>query len=243
MATQVMHDGGGCDGGGAAAAQQPRTSFGRLIDIGPIRSYQSTSEVYDIINHYINELYTGFADLDFIKTYLSASPHTWETLATASMMCIFEKYPFELSEDDSTLHLYPGCMKSTETRYIQMWNTLNNLITEDIFSYNEVALILSKYMIAKNERRCTLRHHVPTSPMDPIIMKILRRDDAILPTTLTEFHTFISSNCIQFDYSKFYLKLCRMHMAVQTINRYWRLVTCNPDYNLAKKRLLQIYHD
>ena len=235
MAAQAMHDGGG----GAASAEQPRTSFGRLTDIGPIQQYQLTSNVYEIIINYIDEFHIGYSNLDFIKTYLGSLPHTWETLATASMMCIFEKYPFE---DDSTLHLYPGSI-SVFHKFIQMWKTLNNLITEDIFSYKEVALMLSKIILIKNELGRTIRPHIQICPMDPIIMRITHDYDTILPTTLTEFHTFISSNCIQFDYRKFYLKLCRMHMAVQTINRYWRLVTCNPDYNLGKKRLLQIYHD
>jgi len=245
MAAQAMQDDGGDDCcGGAAAAQQPRTSFGRLNDIGQTLSYQSTSEVYDLINNYIDELYTGSSNLDFIKTYLGPFPHTWETLATACMMCIFEKYPFELSDYDPTLHLYPGCMESTETKYIQVWNKLNNLITDEIFGYKEVALILSKYMIINNERRPGLFLHArsPISKIDPIIMRIHHHYDAILPTTLTEFHTFISSNYIEFNYSKLYLKICRMHMAVQTINRYWRLTTCHPEYAIAKKRLLQIYH-
>lgn len=237
MAAQAIHDHGG-------AAEEPLhiTTFGRLTEINLALTYPSILEMVASLFRYL-ECDTEFPKLDFVRPYLDSQPQTWETLATACMMCISRKK----SLYDKVIELYPGAMAGSDEKYLDMWNKLMDLITNDIMGYKEVTIILINYVFIDKERGtpgipsfyAKIPIIVSELMIDPIIIRLLENEDSIIPTTLSEFHVFISSDHIRFDYSKLYSKLCRKHMALQTIKRITRLVTCNPDYAIARNMVLK----
>ena len=240
--------------------QQRSHSYDKLMQI-----YEGRDETYwrnnplnarDILGKlikYIETKYKGFTNLDFVKTYLGypwviIPDITWEQFSRACMMCIFEKETFEISEFDPTKHLYPGAITKTETENLRIWNILNDYIRQNIFSERVVGLILFRLMIVKNSFRPGLASQarqyrtIHDIGVDPIIINLFQNSDQILPTNIVEFNIFINSKDIEFNYSKLYLKLCIEHIAKQKMSIIIRLITSNPDYKLARKRIMDVYH-
>jgi len=243
-------------------------SYKKLFDIfeGRDRMYWrshpvNANDLLPSLIKYINGKYTGLTNLNFVKTYLgvpvdqpievaicSIPPISWQQFGTACMMCIFEKSIFKVSEFDPTTQLYPGANNEIETKNLRIWNLLNEFRKENLFRDRDIALILYRLMIIKNEYRPLMlsraRYHRPMLDLnlDPIIINLYENRLNVIPTNLSEFNIFINSKYIEFNYSKLYLKLCIEHMAKQKMSRIIRLITSNPDYKLARKRIMDVYH-